>query len=313
MLSRRAPYVNVLRGTVAAFAAAAGGATSITVLPFDHALGPPEPLARRIARNTQLVLLEESNLGRVADPAGGSWYVESLTEQLALKAWALVQEIERRGGMVRALREGWPQSLVAQTWRERQADIATRREPVTGVSEFAELAEPSRAVSPTAPLPGTSGIQPIPAHRLGEGFERLRDRSDAILARTGERPRVFLCNLGRLDEFAARAAFAANLFEAGGFATIMSEPMPAPDDIAHAFEASGAGIAAICSSDANYATMAESAAAALKHARCAAIYLMGRPDEALRPAWQAAGVDEFVHAGRQCSGDTRARLRSRQR
>ena len=190
--------MNVLRGTVAAFAAAAGGATSITVLPFDHALGPPEPLARRIARNTQLVLLEESNLGRVADPAGGSWYVESLTEQLALKAWALVQEIERRGGMVRALREGWPQSLVAQTWRERQADIATRREPITGVSEFAELAEPPRAVSPTVPLPGSPGIQPIPSHRLGEGFERLRDRSDAILARTGERPRVFLCNLGRL-------------------------------------------------------------------------------------------------------------------
>ena len=159
----------MLRGTVAAFAAAAGGATSITVLPFDHALGPPEPLARRIARNTQLVLLEESNLGRVADPAGGSWYVESLTEQLALKAWALVQEIERRGGMVRALREGWPQSLVAQTWRERQADIATRREPVTGVSEFAELAEPSRAVSPTAPLPGTSAHSADPVAPVGRG------------------------------------------------------------------------------------------------------------------------------------------------
>ena len=182
MLSRRAPYVNVLRGTVAAFAAAAGGATSITVLPFDHALGPPEPLARRIARNTQLVLLEESNLGRVADPAGGSWYVESLTEQLALKAWALVQEIERRGGMVRALREGWPQSLVAQTWRERQADIATRREPVTGVSEFAELAEPSRAVSPTAPLPGTSRIQPIP--RTG----RARGSSGCATAATRSWP-----------------------------------------------------------------------------------------------------------------------------
>ena len=139
--------------------------------------------------------------------------------------------------------------------------------------------------------------RPVPAHRLGEGFERLRDRSDAILARTGERPRVFLCNLGRLDEFGARAAFAANLFEAGGFVAVPSDPLASLEEVGHAFKASGARQAAICSSDENYATMAEGAARALKYAHCARVHLMGRPDDATRAAWAAAGVDAFVYAG----------------
>jgi methylmalonyl-CoA mutase len=313
MLTRRDPHVNLLRGTVAAFAAAAGGATSVTVLPFDHALGLlPDAFARRTARNTQLVLLEESNLGRVIDPAGGSWYVESLTERLAHKAWAVVQEIERRGGMLAALREGWPQAEVARTWAERRKSVATRRDPVTGVSEFPDLAEPPRRAAPPdfsalvagsrvklgpPPASAPSGIAPIPAHRLAEDFERLRDRGDATLARTGERRRVFLCNLGRPAEFTARASFARNLFEAGGFAPVASEPLAFAEEVGHAFEASGAKLAAICSSDAVYADLAEGAARALKRAGCARVYLMGRPDPAQRDAWQAAGVDEFVYAG----------------
>jgi methylmalonyl-CoA mutase len=311
MFSRRDPHVNILRATVAAFAAAAGGARSVTVLPFDHALGLPDAFARRIARNTQLVLLEESNLARVIDPAGGSWYVEALTEELAQKAWAIVQEIERHGGMAAALRAGVPQGLVARSWDERRTALATRREPVTGVSEFPDLEETPHRPAPAEveslvadararlapPVAAAAEIAPIPAHRLAEPFERLRDRSDAILARTGERPRVFLCNLGRLAEFGARATFAKNLFEAGGFEAVMGEPMASLEEVGHAFKASGARQAAICSSDENYAAMAESAARALKHAHGLRVYLMGRPDEAHRPAWQAAGVDEFVHTG----------------
>jgi methylmalonyl-CoA mutase len=311
MLSRRDPYVNLLRATVATFAAAAGGATSITVLPFDHALGLPDAFARRTARNTQLVLLEESNLGRVIDPAGGSWYVEAMTEQLAEKAWALVQEIERQGGMLAALRTGWPQALVARSWALRLKNLATRRDPITGVSEFPDLHEtPRHPVRPDvgalvaaarsrlgAPAPVASGIAPIPARRLAEPLERLRDRSDAVLVRTGERPRVFLCNLGRLAEFTARATFARNLFEAGGFEAVTSEPVASLEDVGHAFKASGARLAAICSSDENYATMAEGAARALKAAHAARVYLMGRPSEEQRAGWQAAGIDEFVFAG----------------
>jgi methylmalonyl-CoA mutase len=311
MLSRRDPYVNLLRTTVATFAAAAGGATSITVLPFDHALGLPDAFARRTARNTQLVLLEESNLSRVIDPAGGSWYVEALTEQLAGKAWALVQEIERQGGMLASLRAGQPQGLVAQSWALRLKNLATRRDPVTGVSEFPDLHEtPRRPDRPDvgalvaaararlgAPAPAASGIAPIPARRLAEPFEHLRDRSDAILARTGERPRVFLCNLGRLAEFTARAGFARNLFEAGGFEAVTSEPLASLEDAGHAFKASGAKLAAICSSDENYAVLAEGAARTLKAAHAARVYLMGRASEEQRAGWQAAGIDEFVYAG----------------
>lgn len=313
MLTRRDPYVNILRTTVATFAAAAGGAASVTVLPFDHALGLPDAFARRIARNTQLVLLEESNLARVIDPAGGSWYVESLTEELAQRAWSVLQAIERQGGMVTALRAGHPQALVEASWAERCRAVATRYQPITGVSEFPDLNEPPRrpptpdvsalvAAAPARvhePAAGatTGGIAPIPSHRLSEAFEALRDRSDAIQARTGERPRVFLCNLGRLAEFGARAAFAKNLFEAGGFEAVMSEPMASTEPIGPAFKASGARLAAICSSDANYATMAEEAARALTHAHSTRLYLMGRPAEERRQALEAAGVDEFVHAG----------------
>ena len=298
MFTRFDPYVNVLRGTVAAFAAAAGGATSITVLPFDHAIGSPQPGARRIARNTQHVLIEESNLGRVSDPAGGSWYVETLTGQLAEKAWALVQEIERQGGMLPSLRQGHPQELVVASRERRRAAIASRTVTLTGISEYVDLGAPAPAVGaegvpPRADLP----LRPIVAHRLGEDFEQLRATSDAILARTGARPRVFLCALGRREEFAARVGFAANLFEAGGFEPQVHEAGVSVERIAQAFADSGARQAAICSSDPNYATLTGGAARALKEGRCGRLYQMGRPDPALLAEWKAAGVDEFVYLG----------------
>ena len=296
MLTRLDPHVNILRGTVAAFAAAAGGASSITVLPFDHACGASSPLARRIARNTQLVLLEESNVGRVIDPAGGSWLVERLTEDMVGKAWSLLQDVERRGGMAAALRDGWPQAMVAASRERLERAVATRRAPVTGVSEFSNPAEelPSEA---SAALGGAGGpIRPIPPYRLAEPFERVRSRGDAILAATGKRPGVFLATLGPPSQHTARGGFARNLFEAGGFGTTAVEEL-APDRLAAAFAASGAHQAAICSSDAVYAEQAEAAARALRAAGARGIYLMGRPDEAQQAAWSAAGVDEFVFAG----------------
>lgn len=334
MLTGRDPHVNMLRGTVATFAAAAGGAQAITVLPFDHVLGLPDAFSRRIARNTQLVLLEESNLHRVADPAGGAWYVESLTEQLATAAWSIVQTIERHGGMAAALEAGMPQETIGATWAARAKDLATRREAVTGVSEFPDLHERPRAPAKPdsaalrarlqegaardgrrpgsfaellklaragAVLPGpepvASGVRPLAARRLAEAFEALRDRSDAILARTGSRPRIFLCNLGRLAEFGARATFARNLFEAGGIEAVMSEPLASLEDVGHAFKASGASVAALCSSDENYASMGEGAARALKHAHSRQTYLMGRPDAEAQERFKAAGIDAFVHMG----------------
>ncbi|MGG7614009.1 methylmalonyl-CoA mutase family protein, partial [Streptomyces sp. ZG43] len=167
MMTRRDPWVNMLRTTVAALGAGVGGADAVTVLPFDQELGVPDAFARRIARNTSTILIEESHLARVTDPAGGSYYVESLTDQVAEAAWAFFQEIERAGGQAKALRAGLVGERLAATWAERSAKLARRKEPVTGVSEFPNLAEklPERTSAPVPPAGG------LPRVRRDEAFE----------------------------------------------------------------------------------------------------------------------------------------------
>ncbi|NEC18039.1 methylmalonyl-CoA mutase family protein, partial [Streptomyces parvus] len=149
MMTRRDPWVNMLRTTLATLGAGVGGADSVTVLPFDHALGLPDAFARRIARNTSTILMEESHLARVIDPAGGSWYVERLTDELAAAAWAFFQETERAGGLPAALRSGTVAERLAATWAVRSAKLARRKEPITGVSEF--------------PMPGERPVEREPA------------------------------------------------------------------------------------------------------------------------------------------------------
>ena len=299
MFTRVDPHVNILRGTVAAFAAAAGGAGSITVLPFDHALGLPTPLARRIARNTQLVLLEEAQLGRVLDPAGGSWFVERLTEELATKAWSLVQEIERRGGMLAALRQGWPQEQVAASRKRLEADIASRRQPITGVSEFADLREPP-ATDPAAGA-GRRRDARRPADPQLPPRRGLRAPARAQRRHPGQRPAS-----GRASSCARWAARTSSPPAPPSPATCSR---PAGSRRSPAIPCRRSRISATPSAPAvpgrprsapatpTMPTSAEAAARALKHAHAARVYLMGRPDEAQRAAWQAAGVDEFVHAG----------------
>ena len=144
MFTREDPWVNVLRSTLAAFGASVGGADAITVLPYDTVLGLPERLGRRLARNTQILLADESNVGRVTDPGGGSWYLESLTDQIADAVWSRFQEVERAGGAVRALADGLVHGWVERGRRRARAgEIVTRRRPITGVSMF-----PGRARSP---------------------------------------------------------------------------------------------------------------------------------------------------------------------
>ncbi|MFG2176596.1 methylmalonyl-CoA mutase small subunit [Streptomyces niveus] len=292
MMTRRDPWVNMLRTTVASLAAGVGGADSVTVLPFDHTLGLPDGFARRIARNTSTILIEESHLGRVIDPAGGSWYVERLTDDLAHAAWAWFQEIERAGGQRAALRDGLIAERLAATWATRSEKLARRREPVTGVSEFPQLAE-APVVRDTPPPAATGGLPTV--HR-DDAFEALRSRSDAHLASTGARPRVLLAALGPAAAHTARVTFASNLFQSGGIEPVHDPVTVDATTVADALTASRATLACLCSSDPIYAEQAAQVAAALKAAGATHVYLAGRPGEQ-RETLIRAGVDEFVAVG----------------
>ena len=212
MTTKHDPWVNMLRTTVACFAAGVGGADVVTVQPFDAALGLPDAFARRIARNTQSLLVEEGHLARVLDPAGGSWYVESLTDQLAQAAWDWFTEIERAGGLAAALDSGLVRDRLAAAWDARAARIATRKDPITGVSEFPNLAEKLPDREPAAAVLPSGGL---PRVRAAQGFEELRDRA----ASADRPPRVYLATIGPIARHTARAGFAGNLFQAGGLET----------------------------------------------------------------------------------------------
>ncbi|MFK3979366.1 methylmalonyl-CoA mutase family protein [Micromonospora sp. NPDC050397] len=273
MMTARDPWVNMLRTTLACFAAGVGGADAVTVQPFDARLGLPDGFSRRIARNTQSLLLAEANIGRVIDPAGGSWYVERLTEELARAAWTWFVDIERAGGLASALHGGLVADRLAATWQRRTDNIDHRRDPITGVSEFPLLDE-VRPERPPAPAPPTGGL---PRHRYAERFETLRDRSDAHTTATGTTPTVFLATLGPIAAHTGRASFAANLFATGGVATTRGGAGTDPTEIAAAFTASGATVACVCGTDKAYGTLAEPVAAALAAAGARRVWVAGRP------------------------------------
>ncbi|MGD9815100.1 MAG: methylmalonyl-CoA mutase family protein [Hyphomonadaceae bacterium] len=300
MMTRHDAWTNILRVSTAAFAAGIGGADDITTYPLTDALGLPTPFARRVARNTQHVLLEECRLGHVADPAGGAWFVEKLTRDLAARAWALMQDIERQGGIVAAFQSGRLQGQVATARAARQKLIATRRETITGVTDFPLLgATMPEFLAPTdrrlpagsrqdAGAPLQSVLAPI---RWVEPFETLRDRAEA------KRARVFFAPLGPLADFGPRAQWARNLLGAGGVAAVGAEEAYASmDALTDAFRQSGARVALIAGADAAYAEHAVNCAQRLKAAGAGWVVLAGKLGER-ETHWRAAGVDQFVHAG----------------
>ncbi len=299
MMSRRDPHVNLLRGTTASFAAGIGGADSVTVLPFTHAMGLPDSFARRMARNIQSLLLEESRVGRVRDATAGSGHVEALTHDLARAGWGIFQAIEAQGGMMAALGNGKVHSLIDKVRVARNLDIARRKTPLTGVSEFPNLHEaPGKVLDMSVPadwsMAGTglkSGMEtcePLQQHRLSEGFEALRDASDIHLKETGARPRIFLAELGKPADFTLRATWMSNLLASGGIDVVTGSP--------EEFSASKLDIACVCSSDAAYEDGALIAVQTLVQQGARRIMLAGKPGQ-LEDQLTAAGVQQFVHAG----------------
>ena len=276
MMAERDPWVNMLRCTLAAFGAGVGGADTVLVQPFDVAIpggapGVAPAFARRIARNTQLLLLEESHLGRVLDPAAGSWFVEDLTEQLARQAWADFQSIEAHGGFSAAA--DFLTERIAEVAARRADDIAHRRTPVTGINEFPDLSEPA--------LPQSDS--PAGVARYAAGFEALRNRSDAFLAAGSARPRVLLLPLGPLAEHNVRTTFAANLLASGGIEAVNPGPLDAAGVAAAVAAAGGPRVAVLCGTDGRYGVEASDVVAAAHDAGVEQVYLAG-PEKAVAAA-----------------------------
>lgn len=296
IMAKRDPWTNILRTTIACAGAALGGADAIVVLPFTFALGKPDAFARRVARNIQIVCQEESNLGRVNDPAGGSWYVENLTDDMTKKAWEIFQDIEARGGLLAGLQSGFIQETIAKTAEARAKSVATIRQELTGVNAFPLLgddgvhADPWPA--PSAPVTKAAiEIAPLKPHRLGEAFEALRDSADAKGGFT-----TFLASMGEIVDHNVRTTWTKNYLAAGGIAALVSDGYKTPEAAAEAFVKSGASAACICSSDAVNAALAEATAKALKAAGAKLVLMAGRPGDN-EAALKAAGIDQFLFAG----------------
>ncbi|HEU4567621.1 MAG TPA: methylmalonyl-CoA mutase family protein [Marmoricola sp.] len=293
MMSRYDPWVNMLRTCVAAFAAGVGGADAVTVLPFDTRLGLPDAFGRRIARNTSALLISESHLARVADPAGGAWAVEELTGDLAGTAWAELGRIEEAGGVLAALEDGSLRARIDAVAAERDRQVATRQRPLTGVSEFPHLHE-----VPPARQPRPAGSPEVRSY--GHAFEALRDEPA-----TG---RVFLATMGTVAEHTARATFTGNLLAAGGVEVVNPGPHPDTAALLSSYTGPDGGQPVVClaGTDAAYAAWGAELVAALREAGAHWVVLAGRPGERTVPADLiddscAAGVDAlaFLHRTRE--------------
>jgi methylmalonyl-CoA mutase len=268
MMSRYDPWVNMLRTTVAAFAAGVGGADVVTVLPFDSPLGRPDAFGRRIARNTSHLLIDEAHVAHVADPAGGAYAVERLTDDLARAGWAVLGSIEDGEDL---------ESAIATTVAKRDAEVATRARPITGLTEFPNLAEelPGRAST------GSSVERDV--RRYGAAFEALRDDPPS--------GRVFLATLGTVAQHTARATFASNLLAAGGVAVDVAGPTKDTDELVAAYD--GQAVVCLAGADATYAEWGEQAATALRDAGASHVVVAGKPADFADDSC-AMGVDALA-------------------
>ncbi len=275
MMSKYDPWVNMLRTTVAAFAAGVGGADAVTVLPFDSALGIPDAFGRRIARNTSSLLISESHLARVVDPAGGAYAVEKLTDDLAVAGWAELGRIEEAGGVAAALDDGSLVQRIDEVVGVRDAEIARRTRPLTGISEFPHLGE---ALPEREPHPQES------ARRYGAPFEALRDEPVAGA--------VFLATMGTVAAHTARATFAANLFGAGGIAVETAGATDGVDQVLAAYDAQP--VVCLAGTDASYAEWGAALVAGLREAGARWVIVAGKSLDLGVDDSCAVGIDALL-------------------
>lgn len=299
------PYVNLLRATTEAFSGAMGGVDAMEVAPLDAAYGSSDDQTRRIARNIQIMLQEEFNLLEPIDPAGGSWYVETLTAELAKSIWAEFQKIEAAGGMAAALKVGSVQADIAKVLDKRFQKLATRADRAVGTNMYANMTEkpldrPARAVS-KAVAGAAESVTAIVPRRWTEQFESLRAATEAYESKTGKTVKVFLANMGPIPQHKARADFATGFFEVGHFEVVTNDGFATVEEAADAAAKSGAAVAVICSTDATYPELVSPLAQAIKAAAPGmTVMLAGAPAPEHKDAYVAAGVSNFIHVRANC-------------
>jgi methylmalonyl-CoA mutase len=262
------PYTNLLRVTTEAMSAAIGGCDTLTVEPFGF-----DP---HLALNLQRVLAEEAHLNAVADPAGGSYYIEALTASLARAAWKLFQQIESEGGYGQALASGWLAKHVAQTRAAREKAVSSRRRTLVGVNNYPNLNEKDLEPPPAF----DTATAPFPSFRLAEPFEKIRRRTAQHAHTTGRAPKVLLLKRGDLKMRMARAQFALNFFGCSGFEIVESEE----------YAGAGADLVVLCSSDPEYLAFAQDVCPRAD----VPVIVAGNPKDQV-DALKAAGVQGFVH------------------
>ncbi len=303
-VSRRAqarpdPATNHVRACLEVFGLAVGGADVIV----SRSLGG-DAEAVRMGPRTQLVLREESRLGWVADPAGGAYYVEALTEALARAAWEELTRIEGEGGASASLEAGHLQARVRAAAARREHEVRQRSRVIVGVSNFADPAEIARAFEPAGTAAGTAADELEPPRDAEQALVPARDaapfeaiqRRTAALRRSGRLRPVLLLRLGGPGEADAREDFARRFFEAGGLLTVPGGPPEAPSDLAGILTRSGAQVVVLCSSDVHYAEVASAATRALVTAGARAVILAGRPG-ALEAELRGAGLTGAIYVG----------------
>ncbi|MFI3331474.1 MAG: methylmalonyl-CoA mutase family protein [Rikenellaceae bacterium] len=266
------PYVNMLRGTTEAMSATMAGVHSLEVLPFDAAFEEPTEFSARIARNVQLLLKHESHIDQVIDPAGGSYYIETLTKNIAEQAWALFKEVEDKGGYTAAFFAGDIQSSIEASAAKKDMMIATRRLTILGTNQFPNFNEVAdEAVSEdtvtakahkcdcgcTASNEGA--VKVLIPYRGAMAFEQMRLDVD----RSGKEPKAFMLTCGSLAFARARAQFACNFFACAGIRVQDNTYFQTIEEGVAAAKASGAEIVVICAADDDYATLAPEAKAQL--------------------------------------------------
>lgn len=291
------PYVNLLRTTTEAMSAVLGGADALTVLPFDVAYKSSDDFSERIARNQQVIIKEEAHMDKSADPAGGSYYIETLTLSLADAAWKLFLEIDEMGGYTQAMREGLIQGQVAESASRKRAAVATRRDILLGTNQYASGNETvasqideSKVCKETCTCVQSKVVAVIPEFRLAEDFEILRLRTE----RSGKRPRVFMLSLGDLTMRKARAGFAGNYFSVAGFEILDNNGFGTLEEGVSEAVKSGAEVVVLCSSDDEYVTLAPKAVSLIQGK---ALFVLAGYPKAIVEDLKAAGVEHFIFSG----------------